>query len=130
MQKVEFKQIDLHLEHEINRLSQSAYVAYRDAVREDGRQVISDLKSDIELWVNALSRREIACYDIENLLNSKRSVVKLSRLKNKGIESSQLQNYTDDILRLIAKAIMNTYLDSLFKSKDLMLAGDDNLYEN
>ncbi len=117
MPKLDLNQIYLELEHEIKRLSQSTIVIYRDATREDAQQVISELKPDIDSWVSQLSQRTIACYELEGLLESKRDYIKLPRLKNKGVDKNELENFRNDILRLIAKSIMNTYLNSLFRSQ-------------
>ncbi|MEI8271492.1 MAG: hypothetical protein WCG08_02600 [Paludibacter sp.] len=117
MPKLDLTQIYLELEHEIKRLSQSTIVIYRDATREDAQQVISELKPDIDSWVTQLSQRTIACYELEGLLESKRDVIKLPRLKNKGVDKNELENFRNDILRLIAKSIMNSYLNSLFRSQ-------------
>ncbi|MEI6753338.1 MAG: hypothetical protein WCK78_09220 [Paludibacter sp.] len=117
MQKLDLTQFYLELEHEIKRLSQSTVVIYRDAIREDAQQTISELKPDIDTWVSQLSQRSIACYEIESLLESKREQLRLPRLKNKGVSNGQLEDFKNDILRTIAKAILNTYLNSLFRSQ-------------
>jgi hypothetical protein len=130
MTRLDLKQIDLQLEHEINHLSQSTFVIYRDAIREDGHQAISDLKKDIELWVNDLNNRVIACYELERLLNAKRSVVKLHRLKNKGIDVESLETFKNDVLRVIAKAIMNSYLESLFRNQEFEKVRNEEIFDN
>jgi len=117
MQKLDLTQIYLELEHEIKRLSQSTIVTYRDAIREDAQQAISELKPDIDSWVIQLSQRNIACYELENLLESKRDHLRLPRLKNKGVSVGQIEEFRNDIMRTIAKAILNTYLNSLFRSQ-------------
>ena len=117
MPKLDLTQIYLELEHEIKRLSQSTVVIYRDATREDAQQVISELKPDIDFWVTQLSQRTIACYELEGLLESKREQIKLPRLKNKSVDPQELENLRNDILRMIAKSIMNIHLNSLFRSQ-------------
>ena len=117
MLKYELNQIYLELEHEIKRLSLSTDFVYIDASRDDAHQVISEMRQEIENWVFQLSERTIACYDLERILESKRNQIKLQRLVNKGVENDKLENFKDDILRAIAKSIMNTYLNSLFRSE-------------
>jgi len=117
MLKIELNQIYLELEHEIKRLSLSTDFVYIDASRDDAHQVISEMRQEIENWVFQLSERTIACYDLERILESKRNQIKLQRLVNKGVENDKLENFKDDILRAIAKSIMNTYLNSLFRSE-------------
>jgi len=116
MHKLDLTQIYLELEHEIKRLSQSTIVTYRDAIREDAQEAISELKPDIDTWVIQLSQRSMACYELENSLESKRDYLRLPRLKNKGVSNGQLDGFRNDILRTIAKAILNMYLNSLFRT--------------
>jgi hypothetical protein len=117
MSKLDLSQIFLQLEHEISRLN-STKAAYRDATREDARRVISFLKSDIESWVYQLNERTIACYEMESIMNAKRDSINLELLKNHGLTNSEIEEVKDDILRLIAKAIMNSYLESLFRNQN------------
>jgi hypothetical protein len=116
MSNLEFKEIYLQIEHEINHLSQSTFVFYRNAIKEDTKMVISDLKTDIDAWISSLNQRKISCYELENLLESKRLQIKLLKLEAKDIDKEKLEFFKNEILRLIARAIFNTYLNSLFKN--------------
>lgn len=116
MSSLELKKIYLHLEHEINQLSQSTILSYRAAIKQDAQQVIVDFKSDIDDWVLKLNERYISCYDLENLLESKREYINLPTLESKGLELDNLEIFKSDILRIIAKSILNTYLDTLFRN--------------
>lgn len=116
MSSLELKKIYLHLEHEINQLSQSTILSYRAAIKQDAQQVISEFKSDIDDWVLKLNERYISCYDLENLLESKRDYINLPSLESKGLELDNIEIFKSDILRIIAKSILNTYLDTLFRN--------------
>jgi hypothetical protein len=115
MTKLELNQIFLELEHEIKRLSLSTDFVYMDATREDAHQVISELRQDIENWVFLLSERTISCYELESLLETRKDQIKLPRLMSKGIDNNKLESCIDEILRIIAKSIMDSYLNSLFR---------------
>ena len=119
MSKLELNQIYLQLEHEIKHLSQSTIVTYRSAIKEDAQHVISELKSNIDDWVFHLNERNISCYDLENLLESKRGLIKLEKIELLGVEPEQLEIFKNDILRLIAKSILETYLNSLFRNPSI-----------
>ncbi|MDD3079250.1 MAG: hypothetical protein PHH37_09125 [Paludibacter sp.] len=129
MSKFELEQIYLQLEHEIKRLSQSTDIVYRDATREDAQQAVIDLKSDIDNWVVRLRDRSISCYELENLLENKRSKIKLMRLKNKGLDEMEMEIFKGDVLRLIARALINTYLESLFRNQKTLNQFPQELYE-
>jgi len=129
MSKLDLKQIYLELELQIKRLNQSNLTVYRDDAREDAQQVIRELNREIDLWVGWLNERRIACYDLENLLIAQRENIKLDRLKEKGVDQIELELFKNDILRLIAKAIMNTYLESLFLDQNIKKHKSDDLFE-
>jgi hypothetical protein len=102
---------------------------YRDDARDDAQQVIRELNKEIDLWVSWLNERRIACYDLENLLIAQRENIKLDRLKKKGVDQTELELFKNDILRLIARAIMNTYLESLFLDQNIKKHKSDDLFE-
>ena len=129
MSKLELNQIYLQLEREINFLSQSTLVVYRDAMRADAQHAITELKNDIDNWVSQLNERAIACYDFEDLLESKREMIYLHQLQKKEINKLDAEKFKSDILRLIAKSIMNTYMDSLFRNQNRKKHDADDLYE-
>jgi len=92
-------------------------------------KIIRELNKEIDLWVSWLNERRIACYDLENLLIAQRENIKLDRLKEKGVDQIELELFKNDILRLIAKAIMNTYLESLFLDQNIKKYKSDDLFE-
>jgi hypothetical protein len=129
MSKLELNQIYLQLEREINLLSQSTPVVYRDSVRADAQHAITEFKNDIDSWVIQLNERAIACYDLEDLLESKRDIIQLRQLESKDVDGVQIEKFKSDILRMIAKAIMNTYLETLFRNQNRKKHEGDDLFE-
>jgi hypothetical protein len=130
MSRIDLKQIDLQFEREISHLNRSAFATHRDAICEDARQAVSDLRFDIENWVNDLNSRSIACYELEKLLETKRSVVELPRLRTRGINLTDIENYKSDVLRVIAKAIVNSYLESLFRNQEFSRIKEEEVFDN
>ncbi len=116
MSTFELNQIYLQLDYEINHLTQSTIAFHRNAIKEDTRRVISDLKSEIEEWISLLNERKITCYEIENLLELKSEQIKLTKLESKGVEKEKLEMIKNDIFGMTARAIFNTYLNSLFRN--------------
>ncbi|MHB9140508.1 MAG: hypothetical protein ACYC25_01365 [Paludibacter sp.] len=116
MTKLELNLIYIQLEREINLLSQSTIVTYRSAIKEDAQQVIFELKTDIDGWILNLNERKLTCYELEKLLEEKRDSIKLKNIESKGIDPKKLEVFKNDILRMIAKSIFNTYLNSLFRN--------------
>jgi hypothetical protein len=117
MTKLELSQIYLQMEHEINHLSHTTISLYRNAIKEDARETVLKFKNDIDQWVLQLNDREIACYDLEFLLEKKKTEVELARLEEVEVDDEELDEYKNDILRVMAKSIMNVYLNSLFRTE-------------
>ncbi len=130
MSKFEFNQLYLQLERDIKHLAFTTEIEYRNEALEDAQDVISKLKNEIENWVLQLNERNIACYELENLLESKRVEIALIRLNSKGISEERIETFKGDILRFIAKAIMNIYLDSLFRNQNRKVNQNDLFIEN
>jgi hypothetical protein len=130
MSKFEFNQLYLQLERDIKHLAFTTEIEYRNEALEDAQDVITKLKNEIENWVLQLNERNIACYELENLLESKRVEIALIRLNSKGISEERIETFKGDILRFIAKAIMNIYLDSLFRNQNRKVNQNDLFLEN
>lgn len=130
MSKFEFNQLYLQLERDIKHLAFTTEIEYRNEALEDAQDVISKLKNEIEKWVLQLNERNIACYELENLLESKRVEIALIRLNSKGISEERIETFKGDILRFIAKAILNIYLDSLFRNQNRKMNQTDFFIEN
>lgn len=130
MSKFEFNQLYLQLERDIKHSAFTTETEYRNEALEDAQDVISKLKNDIENWVVQLNERNIACYELENLLESKRVEIALIRLNRKGISDEKIETFKGDILRFIAKAILNIYLDSLFRNQNRKVNQNDLFLEN
>lgn len=117
MTKLELNQIYLQMEYEINHLGHTTISLYRNAIKEDARDTVLKFKNDIDQWVLQLNDRKIACYDLEFLLEMKKPEVELTRLEAVEADEEELEEYKNDILRVMAKSIMNVYLNSLFRTE-------------
>jgi hypothetical protein len=114
MSKLELNQIYLQLEREINHVSQSFTCCFKNSIKEDAHDVILEIKSEIDNWETKLNEREIACYELEDLVKSKCSKIKLSRMEIKCRTSEELDAFKNVICGLISKAIMNAYFHTRF----------------
>ncbi|MDD3320761.1 MAG: hypothetical protein PHS59_04890 [Paludibacter sp.] len=119
MSKLELKKIFLYFDHELNQISQNTDIAYRSALKNDAQQVILLNKDEIDNWVIQLKERKISCYELEKFLESKRELISLPQLESIGMNIDEIDQLKGDILRLIAKSILNTFLDSLFKKPSI-----------
>lgn len=119
MTKLELKKIYLRLDLELIHLNENTDPVYLNDLRDDVKEVISQNIDEIDSWIVLLKERSISCYELEQLIEAKRESVKLERLKIKGMTQDGIEHIKGDVLRLIAKSILNTYLDSLFKKPSI-----------
>ncbi len=117
MCKLELNQIYLQLEQEIKHCCHSATSDFRKLIKEDAQNIILDIQSDIDNWINLLDEREIACYELENLLQSKCDAYWLSEKANKYNCCEEREISHNVIPQIISKSVTNTYLRVLFPSK-------------
>lgn len=109
--------ISYQLGVEIKQLIQSSDLVYREALTEDTRLVADELRDDINSWILKLKERSISCYELDHLLESKRDKIHLPNLEAIGLEGDELYLIKNEILRVLAKSVMNSYFNSLFKNQ-------------
>lgn len=118
MTKFEFSTIRLRLESELNHLNTSIDISndiYRNVLREDAVKVILLNKNEIISWITLLKDRIISCDDLQKLLLAKKEYIDMPGLEKIGLQKTEIETIKQDILKLIAKSIQDTYFDSLFK---------------
>lgn len=119
MAKLEFQQIYLRLGQEINFLSQSSLINYKNEVKSDALDVINEMKPTIEGWIKKLNAKEMSCADLVCKLQSEKETMKLSNLKNSGLSDADLGIASSMITQIIANSIANAYLSSLFENQTI-----------
>lgn len=117
MSKLELNQIYLQLRHEIKHSNQASILTLRNSITVDAQNIISGIKSDIDSWVIQLNKREITCYELENLLKCRCAEIDFFSTLNKPSENEEFEIYRNIFYGIIAKSIMNTYFKTLFDSR-------------
>lgn len=119
MCKLELKQIYLQLEHEIKHYSHPTNSDFRKSIKKDAQNIILEIKSDIDNWINLLNEREIACHELEDLLKSKCNTLWLSERVSKSYLSEEREMSLIILPEIISKSVINTYLKNLFPHKSI-----------
>jgi len=126
-----FNQINLKIQLGIQNYNQSGLLAeYNQKIKQEAIRFVETIKPEIAELISKLSSRSIACNDIEEYLYSKRSEINLGFISAASLKDVDSDDVKNDILRLIASAIMNSYLDSLFKNQNSKRSVDTNLFLN
>lgn len=126
-----FDQINLKIQLGIQNYNQSGLlVEYNQKIKQEAKRFVKSIKPEIAELISKLSSRSIACNDIEEYLYSKRNGIILDFFKTNDLKDVDSESIKNDILRLIAGAIMNSYLDSLFRNQNSKRTVDTNLFLN
>lgn len=124
-----FNQISLKIQLGIQNYNQSGLLAkYDQRIKQEAIRFVDTIKPEIVELISKLSSRLISCNAIEEYLYSKRTEIKLEFISALALKEVDTDNVKNDILRLIASAIMSTYLDSLFRNQNSTRRVDTNLF--
>lgn len=99
-------------------------------IKREANRFVDIIKPEISELITKLKSRAIACYDIEEFLLSKRDNIDLIFLTDKGVNEEDIAEIKNDILRLVASSVMNSFLESLFRNQKRAPNVDTNLFLN
>ena len=130
MNNQDFNQINLNIQINIQNYSHAEVVGYNSEIKQEAKRFVNSIKPEISNLVSKLKSREIACYDIEDYLLSQIGKIDLSFLVTNNVCEENISEIKNDILRLIASAIMNSFLNSLFRNQKTVSNSGTNLFLN
>lgn len=119
MSKLDFQKIYNRMKREINFITQSSLINYKDEIREDAQLVILNLKPQIDEWITLLNKKEISCAELYCVIQQQKEEIKLEKLFQTLITDEEVKIVKSSILQLVSNTIINSYLSSLFESQDL-----------
>lgn len=117
MTRLDIQAIYLQIGIEIKKLYLESNVSQRNALQLDAQKAIETLKPKINTWIDDLYSRTMACHELEHRLEEQRDFIKMLNIQKFPISASDLEDCKNDILKIIAKSIMNEYLESLFRNR-------------
>lgn len=124
-----FDQINLKIQLGIQNYKQSGLLSeYNPKIKKEAIRFVERIGNEISDLISKLNARLIACNGIEEYLQSKKDEINLEFLNESNLKGVDIDSVKGDILRLIASAIMNSYLDSLFRNQNPRQTADNNLY--
>lgn len=103
----DFKEIFGKLLESVKKITGEEFTEYRDEASEDARNFLLECKEDFEKWVPQLASGELSIDDFEWLIKSKKDVLKLNILKQKGLAQVKLDRFRDKLLQEIKKSILD-----------------------
>ncbi len=116
-QKLGFQRIYNRIKREVNFITQSSIVNYRDEIREDAQRIVLEMKPEIEKWISMLRLKEVSCAELYCIIQQKKEDIEIKSLANKGVSVDELVLVKNALLQLISTTIINSYLNSLFENQ-------------
>lgn len=130
MTSQDFNQIHLRIQLCIQNYTHTGINAYHNEIKREAVRFVDTIKPEISEIIDKLKSRTVGCGVTENFLISKRDAINLNFLKDVGIDNENITQIKNDILRIIAGAIMNVYLESLFPNQKSRNKVDSNIFLN
>lgn len=118
-QKLSFPRVYNRIKRDVNFITQSSLVNFRDEIRTDAQRIVMDLKPDIEKWIEQLKAKEVSCAELYCIIQQKKDDIEITALANKGVAVEELFIVKNALLQLITNTIINSYLNSLFENQKL-----------
>jgi len=111
-----YHKVLLQYKREINNFVPSTPKSYRDAFRDDAMLTISQFQPSIENWMVELNNRNLSCFEIIQMLEAYKDEIHLNNLEKIDLSPDLLNSYKNNILKIIAKSVLDCYLSSVFNS--------------
>lgn len=116
-QKLSFHRVYNRIKREVNFVTQSSLVNFRDEIRADAQRIVLDLKPDIENWIEQLKAKEVSCAELYCLIQQKKEVIEIRGMNDTNITENEIVLIKNALLQLVSNTIINTYLNSLFDNQ-------------
>lgn len=97
----DFKTLFTDIQQEVETLAQSMAGEYKDAAIADGRSLLQEMRADLERWLTLLASGDLKPQEFEWLVNSNKSLVKMTGLKQAGLAAVQVKNFSKSLLKTI-----------------------------
>lgn len=85
---------------------------YRDTAIADGKKLLAEMKDDLERWIGLLAGGAIKKNEFEWLVNSNKSLIKMTGLKQAGLAALQVKKFS----KLLLATIIDTSLKAVVTS--------------
>jgi hypothetical protein len=97
----DFKEIYKGIEEQIISLAENTVSNYKDEAIKDAKQLLSDMKDDLERWTLLLANKQIKINEFEWLVNSDKELVKMKSLEKAGLAEARVSAFGHSVFNLI-----------------------------
>jgi hypothetical protein len=71
-QKLSFQRVYSRIKRDVNFITQTSLVNFREEIRTTALRIVMDLKPDIEKWIEQLKTRELSCAELYCFIQQKK----------------------------------------------------------
>ncbi|WP_291319736.1 hypothetical protein [Desulfonatronospira sp.] len=102
---INFSLIVEEFRNELISLSSDLRDDIKDALLQDGLDFIEGSKADLERWSNLFAAGQLSREELEWLLRSKRDLVEMEALKQKGLALARIDRYRNAVTQSALNAV-------------------------
>lgn len=117
MNNQDFNQIHFSIRRNIQNYKHSCMKGFSAEIKHEANCFIDYIRPELTVLMSNLQTRSVSCFDIQEFLISQADKLNLDFLKSKGTNDDCINEIKNDILRIIASAVLNSFLDSLFRNQ-------------
>lgn len=106
MPQIKFDEVLIQLESGLKQLAKTTLSDYLQESKTDGLNMLDGLKADLQIWTTLLTNGEISKRNFTYLINSKKDLIEMGVLKQKGIAAIRLDQFKASAVKLITSTII------------------------
>jgi len=105
MSTLNFNQIFQNIESGVKSLAESSMEDYISQAKNDGQNVVSRMKSDLQQWALEVEEGALTLDDLNFLLKEEESLTEMTALKEAGLAAVRIDAFKSGITNVITGAI-------------------------
>jgi hypothetical protein len=105
--QVDFAAIFQQLKQGIIGLAESTVKKFVKEAKDDGLQILHDMKEKLERWTKMLIAGQLTTEDFEFLVNSQKDLIAMNALKEVGLAAIRIDQFKSSVMNLIVDSVFN-----------------------
>jgi len=105
MSTINFDQLVQNLESGVETLAKSSLTEYEQAAKTDGINAIDNMKSNLQVWSQAVANGSLTFEDLGFLLKAEESLNEMTALKEAGLAEVRIDEFKVGLVNVITGGI-------------------------
>lgn len=99
----DFKTLFADIQDQVQTMATQATGKYKDDAISEGKRLLKEIKEDLERWVLLLAEGHLKPEEFTWLVNSNKSLVKMTALKKAGMAVVEVKKFSVNLLNIIVE---------------------------